>query len=127
MDEVTVHLPAMDESAVYRGFGAAIAARRKALGKTQDYLATAVGLSRASLANIERGKQRVFLHQILALADALQLSSAHEIIPDRMLDHAAGNAAEITMSGAEDLTNDQKMLVNSIVNTVSAAAIRKSL
>ncbi len=29
------------------------------------------GLSRASIANIENGKQRVFLHQLLQFADAL--------------------------------------------------------
>ncbi len=39
------------------------------------------GLSRASIANIENGKQRVLLHQLFQFADALQVSLS-DLIPE---------------------------------------------
>lgn len=110
----------MDEEAIYRAFGQAVAERRNAIDKTQERVARDVGLSRASLANIERGKQRVFLHQILALANALELSSAHEIVPARVVSTRSGAKADVTMSGAKNLSRNQKMIVNNIVNAVTA-------
>lgn len=40
---------------------------------TQADLSACIGLSRASVANIEGGRQAVLLHQFLALAEALTL------------------------------------------------------
>ncbi|MBU2015926.1 MAG: helix-turn-helix domain-containing protein [Alphaproteobacteria bacterium] len=114
----------MDEGAIYRAFGLAVAKRRADIEKTQERVAKEVGLSRASLANIERGKQRVFLHQILALADALELTSAHEIVPARAVSSSSGAKADVTMSGAKKLSRDQKMLVNNIVNALTSNAQR---
>jgi len=47
----------------YQQFGEAMALRRQELDMTQADLAVRVGLSRASIANIERGRQSVLLHQ----------------------------------------------------------------
>ena len=110
----------VDEGAIYRAFGQAIAERRNAVDKTQERVAAELGLSRASLANIERGKQRVFLHQILALTEALGLASSHEIVPARAISARAGAKADVTMSG-EKLSRDQKLLVSNIVNAMMAA------
>lgn len=38
---------------------------------TQGRLATAVGFSRTSITNIERGRQKIFLHTLADVADAL--------------------------------------------------------
>jgi len=46
---------------------------------TQDRLATLVGLSRTSITNIEKGRQRVSLHQLYRISDALGIS------PDMLL------------------------------------------
>ena len=40
---------------------------------TQDRLGRLVGLSRTSITNIEKGRQHVSLHQILRIADALEV------------------------------------------------------
>ena len=67
---------------VYPEIGKRIAQRRKALGNTQEWLAPQVGLSRTSLANIERGRQKILVHQLLAFASALDLEPT-ELLPRR--------------------------------------------
>lgn len=86
------------------------------MNKTQLNVAQQIGLSRASLANIERGEQKVFLHQILALSEALELESSHEIVPSRAPPPETGPSDQrVNFSGAKDLSKDQKVLMNRIV------------
>jgi len=56
---------------LYRAVGAQLAATRQERGIRQADLATAVGLTRASIANIENGAQRIQLHTVIAAAQAL--------------------------------------------------------
>ena len=58
---------------IYAAFGRRVRIRRDELRLTQADLAAKVGLSRASIANIEGGRQAVLLHQFLALAEALTI------------------------------------------------------
>jgi DNA-binding XRE family transcriptional regulator len=60
--------------ALYSAVGAELKARRIARGVNQDALALAVGLSRASVANIEGGRQAVPLHHFARMAEALGTS-----------------------------------------------------
>lgn len=46
----------------------------------QEELAARVGISRASLANIERGRQSVLVHHLYAIAKALSLAPA-DLLP----------------------------------------------
>jgi transcriptional regulator with XRE-family HTH domain len=108
----------VNEGTIYRAFGQAVASRRRALGKTQKEVAEKLGLSRASLANIERGEQRVFLHHVLAFVDALELESAHEIVPARAVAGRARPKAEISMSG-DQLTKAQKLAIKRLVFTLT--------
>jgi transcriptional regulator with XRE-family HTH domain len=55
----------------YATLGRTVRTRREALRLTQADLSAKIGLSRASIANIEGGRQAVLLHQFLALAEAL--------------------------------------------------------
>lgn len=71
----------MVEETIYRAFGRAIATRRKVLGLTQADLASRVGMSRASVANIEAGRQNVLLHHVFSLATALQMSKISDLLP----------------------------------------------
>lgn len=71
----------MSDMEIYRQLGLAAAARRKVLNRTQAEVAAQLGLTRASLANIETGRQKVMLHQIYRLAAALELNSILELVP----------------------------------------------
>ncbi len=71
----------MDERALYERIGGLVAQRRKALEHSQETLAPLVGISRASLANIEKGRQRILLHQLYALANALKLQPSDLLPP----------------------------------------------
>jgi transcriptional regulator with XRE-family HTH domain len=115
----------VDERAIYKAFGRAVAQRRRAIPKTQEQVAREIGLSRASLANIERGSQKVFLHQILALAKALELESAHEIVPTKAPEPAKSARDEVRFSGAKDLSKKQKAFVTSLVSSLSKSQDRK--
>ena len=63
----------IDTDLLYRELGARLRERRTSLGITQEKLAERSGVSRASIAIIERGKQRSPLHIIYQLCDAMDL------------------------------------------------------
>jgi transcriptional regulator with XRE-family HTH domain len=64
-------------------FGRAVALRRDELNLTQAALARRVGISRASIANIEKGRQNVLLHHVYDLAEALKMPKPGDLLPAR--------------------------------------------
>jgi len=70
----------MNPESIYLEIGERIRVRRKANRLRQHELADRVGISRASLANMEVGRQKVLVHQLCAIAIALGLSPA-DLIP----------------------------------------------
>lgn len=64
----------------YAALGAAIRARREALELTQTALSEKVGLSRTSITNIERGRQRLLADQLQAVATSLDIAT-DELLP----------------------------------------------
>lgn len=54
----------------YAELGSRVRAARNAAGLTQTELAGAAGLTRASVANIEAGRQQVLVHHLVAIAAA---------------------------------------------------------
>lgn len=71
----------MRDEEIYAAFGQQLAARRDRLQKSQKEVAAKVGLSRASIANIESGRQGVLLHHVYALAHALEMDSIADLLP----------------------------------------------
>lgn len=57
----------VDDNAVYAAFGTWIRTRRKHYRLTQADLASLIGLTRTSVTNIERGRQRVLLHDFIRI------------------------------------------------------------
>ena len=70
----------MNVSELYRSIGQRIRSAREALGLRQDELATAVSLTRTSITNIERGKQRLLIHTLCDIAEALRVEPA-DLLP----------------------------------------------
>lgn len=71
----------MNEDDLYRTVGRAIAVRRNELDLTQSEVAKRVGLSRASLANIETGRQKILLHYLYKLAAVLEIPRIDALLP----------------------------------------------
>lgn len=71
----------MSVKPIYEILGKRIKGLRKNLGQTQDQMAKQMNISRASLANIEAGRQQVLVHHLFAFARALQLKSPAELLP----------------------------------------------
>jgi transcriptional regulator with XRE-family HTH domain len=87
----------MERDTVNVAFGRAVALRRGELGLTQFDLANLVGLSRASIANIEKGRQNVLLHHVYDLAEALKMNSVGDLLPARPR-ATSGRSIEIAIS-----------------------------
>lgn len=64
-----------DHNEFYRAVGERI---RRARGKnlSQEALASAIGLTRSSISNIEKGRQKLLLHTLVDISDALHVSAA---------------------------------------------------
>jgi transcriptional regulator with XRE-family HTH domain len=73
----------MNPESIYRHIGEVIRNRRRSSKPrlTQETLAQRVGISRASLANIETGRQSVLVHQLYALAAVLKLDPSDFLPP----------------------------------------------
>lgn len=70
-------------STFYEVLGARIKARREGINLRQAELAESIGLSRTSVTNIERGRQRLFLDQFAEICHVLKVAPS-EIIPDHL-------------------------------------------
>lgn len=74
----------MREDEFYARFGSAVRYWRKKKGLTQAKLAEALGLSRASIANIERGRQKVLLYQFSELCSLFRVPPSELLSPDEI-------------------------------------------
>jgi DNA-binding XRE family transcriptional regulator len=66
---------------LYQQVGDRIKHLRTMVSLTQEQLADAVGLSRASIVNIEKGRQHPSLHLLFQIAECIQVN-AHDLIPN---------------------------------------------
>ena len=96
---------------IYRVFGRRLRQLRRDQRLPQDSLATPSGLTRASIANIEGGRQRVQLHQIVQLADALKVEVS-ALIP-KASELAGDQDSEIRSSEGEYLKRLKKLATSS--------------
>jgi transcriptional regulator with XRE-family HTH domain len=66
---------------ICKRFGKLLAGRRTESGMSQEAFAKAVGLSRTSITNIERGRQPISLHTLYFMADILGVEPADLLPP----------------------------------------------
>ena len=74
----------------------------------QEHLASTLGISRGSLANIETGRQSILVHQLYNFAAALQLSPS-DLLPQKSRDGFNGDRTDLPLPG--DLKAQQKKQV----------------
>lgn len=63
----------LNERDLYRAVGGRIRQCRQEIGLTQEALANAVGLTRTSITNLEKGRQSLLVHKLVEIAVALQV------------------------------------------------------
>ena len=107
----------MSDMELYRRLGREVAKRRTELGFTQNDVAERIGLSRASLANLENGRQRIMVHQLFSLVNALQLRSILDLVPKSWV--SPEPLPEIKVSGSS-LSPRQQSEVKSLLASVLA-------
>ena len=72
---------------LYIEIGRRIQQARRTAGITQAELADAIGLSRTSMSNIERGRHKILLHKLEDVSRVVGIS-LHGLIPDRRFEKA---------------------------------------
>ena len=106
------HYVPMDDMEIYRQLCQNVARARGKLGKTQAEIAAQIGLTRASLANIETGRQKVLMHHVFRLANALECRSVLDLIPETFV--FADDEPPITTHGSQ-LSDQQHAAVQRFV------------
>ena len=112
----------MDTDKFYREFGRRIAARRIVLSITQSEVGQRLGVSRASIANIEAGRQKLYLHQLYSLARALRLEDLSQLLPIQV---PVGDDDE-PLDDRHEFSAVQRAQIESVVRNAVAAARPRS-
>jgi transcriptional regulator with XRE-family HTH domain len=71
-----------DHTGFYSELGRRVRKAREERGLTQEALASLVSLTRTSVTNIEKGRQKILTHTLVDLAMALQTSCA-DLLPEQ--------------------------------------------
>ena len=98
-----------DEDAIYAEVGRRIKEGREKARMSQEKLAKLVSLSRTSISNIEKGRQRLLVHKLIEVALALGVRPGRLLPP---LD-APGNLDEIL----KQLPQDEKTWIEATVRS----------
>ena len=98
-----------DTALFYKSLGDFVRQRRRKLQLTQATLAAKLGMSRASIANIETGRQKLLVHQLRNLAVALRLPAV-DLLTAGAGESEGGDIASIPLP--KDLTAKQKAQIS---------------
>lgn len=101
-----------DLESFYLKLGSLIREKREAKGITQESLAWMVALSRTSITNIEKGRQKLLLHTFLDISSALELK------PEALLPKISLNELEQTINNElEKYTPSTREWIKDIVSS----------
>lgn len=107
----------MDDSSIYAALGELVRKHREGQEMSQAALSKRVGLSRASVANIEKGRQRIPLHHLYRLAQALGVN-AHTLLPD--LNGFPSPSIERGINSSMELSAREEADVAKVLSTIDA-------
>jgi transcriptional regulator with XRE-family HTH domain len=94
-----------DHRAFYAEVGVLIRKQRDELGLTQEALAALVSLTRTSVTNIEKGRQKMLLHTLVDLAAALRVEPA-ALLPKSLSASSSGKDLEELLKGRPRKTQE---------------------
>jgi transcriptional regulator with XRE-family HTH domain len=109
----------MKPEPIYRHIGGLVRSLRRREDMAQDALAGRLGISRATLANIETGRQRILVHQLYAMAQALGVALT-DLLPPLPSANVAANSAAVPIEG--DLNAEQRRQVANLMGPIGAPA-----
>lgn len=89
---------------------------------TQAELATAVAFSRASIANIEAGRQKLPLHQVYRLLAALELDHVSALLPEPVASAAAKLTMAPSIHGERNLSDTARAQIEAIYDEFAVPA-----
>lgn len=100
---------------IYKEIGRIIRTRRRGFDMAQEVLARQLGISRAKLANIETGRQRILVHQLHAIAKVLKVK-LDDLIPTDYDEKLGTDWSALPIEG--DLNIEQKKQVANLIGQV---------
>lgn len=104
----------VSKMSIYVEAGRRIRDIRRASGISQERLASAIGLSRTSITNIERGRQKLLLHTVSEIAAILKVP-VHDLVPNR-----SDMKSKIDAQLPSDTSPKLRKLISSIVENRSS-------
>ena len=105
-----------DSKALYRRFGELVRKHRLEAGLKQEEVADRVGLARTSITNIEKGRQKVLLHQLYDLASAVSTTPA-SLLPEPVHSDRSAELEQMLskLPGAKDTTDDERDWIKRVI------------
>jgi transcriptional regulator with XRE-family HTH domain len=108
--------PCMKLEPIYKTIGEIIRRRRRRLELPQTKLAFSLGISRATLANIETGRQRVLVHHLYAFGEALDMNPG-ELLPQMVKTGSTSEWAQFPIPS--DLRPQQKKQIARLIGPMN--------
>ena len=106
------HSKGMDAKTFNQQLGLLLQKLRAENRMTQDELAKRTGMSRASIANMETGRQAMSAYQAYLIATAFQLRNLNALFPAPEIDT---EGADIKLSGSSELNDIQRQQVEALI------------
>lgn len=113
----TVKYAMSEETVAYELIGRRIKALREKINLTQESLAESIGLSRASLANYESGKQAIQISVLYRLARVLK-AEISDILPS-LEEVRMANAPEQRIDQDESLKADRRSELKEFIKSIN--------
>lgn len=108
----------MELEPIYKTIGGIIRQRRRRLELPQTKLAGILGISRATLANIETGRQRILVHHLYAFAGALDMKPG-ELLPQAAKSGSSSDLVQVPLPS--DLKPQQKEQIALLIGRMNQA------
>ncbi len=103
----------IDENLIYIYIGSKIKDFRDKAAFTQESLAEAIGVSRASIANYESGKQSIYISDLYKIADALNIEIKGLLPP--LQEIKAKSSPERQLREDKNLTDKEKKEIAELI------------